>query len=162
MMIPNGLITHLVALYRALQNDCSVLNESGLLLHIKKYTIQPGSFDSDLPDCCFFQFYGDSAYGVSPYIISPYTGADALTPQQWAWNVAMGGTWILVEHGFSLVLQEWPYLNCFWKHKILGNMCGLLYHVAVLLTNAHACMVPNQTLEQYSCPPPSVEEYFHA
>src|SRR5882724_11391615 len=40
--------------------------------------------------------------------------------------------WILVEHGFGLVLQDWPYLNAFWMWgMVLGR---------VLLTNAHSCM----------------------
>ena len=64
----------------------------------------------------------------------------------------MGGVHILVEYGFDLGLQDWPYLHCVWKHKILGNTCGLMYQVAVLLTNTHICIKPNQTSQCYSCP----------
>ena len=81
VVTPDGLFTHLDGPYRAPQNDSGVLNESGLLVHIKN-TIQPGSNEGDLPSHHFYQLYGNSAYGVGPYIISPYAGTDALTPQQ--------------------------------------------------------------------------------
>jgi hypothetical protein len=162
VVTPDGLIAHLDGPYRAPQNDSGVLNGSGLLSHIEEHAIQPGLNEGDPPSRRFYQLYGDSAYGVSPYIISPYSGTDALTPEQRAWNAAMGGVLISVEHGFGLVLQDWPYLHCFWKHKILGNACGLMYRVAILLTNAHACIEPNQTSLRYSCPPPSVDDYFHS
>ena len=161
VVTPDGLFTHLDGPYRAPQNDSGVLNESGLLAHIEN-TIQPGSNEGDPPSHHFYQLYGDSAYGVGPYIISPYAGTDALTPQQQQWNTTMGGVYILVKHGFSLVLQDWAYLHCVWKNKILGNACGIMYWVAVLLTNACTYIKPNQTSQHYSCPPPSIDNYFHS
>jgi hypothetical protein len=95
-------------------------------------------------------------------MVSPYLGIGERMRKQTAWNTAMGGVCILVEHSFGLVVQDWPYLNVFWKHKIWGNACGLFYHFGVLLTNAHLCIVPNQTAMQYDCMPPTLEEYFHA
>lgn len=161
VVIPNGLIVHLEGPFQAPQNDSGVLNDSGILHNIEKYAIQPGSQEGDPLECRFFQLYSDSAYGVSPYLVSPYASADSLTPAQCEWNTAMGGIRISIEHGFGIIVQEWPFVNAHWKSKILGTPCGLFYWVAVLLSNAHACIEPNQTSVQYSCPPPSLEEYFH-
>ena len=74
----------------------------------------------------------------------------------------MGSVQISVKHAFGHMLQDWPYLNAWWKHQILGNAIGMLYTIGVLLTNAHGCLWPNLTLEQYGCLPPSLEQYFHS
>ena len=162
VVVPNGLLAHLEGPFRTLQNDSGVLKESNLLSNIEEYAIQLGSEPSDPPQDRWFQLYGDSAYSVSPFIVSPYHGRDTLTPEQCEWNKAMGRVRISVEHGFGLVLQDWPFLHVFWKMKIFGNACGTLYRVAVLLTNAHTCLVPNQTSTRYNCMPPTLEEYFHS
>ena len=73
-----------------------------------------------------------------------------------------GGVRISVEHAFGIMLQEWPFMCCSWKHQILGTACGLWYCVSVLLTNAHNCFVPNQTVLRYDCMPPSIQDYFHS
>lgn len=117
IVIPNGLIAHLAGPYRAPQNDAGVLKESKFLEHLEQYAIQPGSSEGDPPSDQYFQVYGDSAYGVSPFIMSPYV-TDVLIPEKSTWNIAMGGVQILVEHGFGIVLQDWPFLHTFWKHKI--------------------------------------------
>jgi len=122
--------------------------------------IQMGSDEGDPHEHWFFQIYGDSAYGVSPVMVSPYSGVGELTVAQWDWNAAMGQVWISVEHGFGLVFQDWPYLNASWK-QVWGTACGVWYQVGVLLTNAHSCLMPNQTAIWYGCMPPSLQEYFH-
>jgi nuclease HARBI1 len=161
LVAPNGLLVHLDGPYRAPQNDCGVLNLSKLLETVQEYAIQPGSQEADPPEQRYFQVYGDSAYGVSPVMVSPYSGVAPLMPEQRAWNQAMGGVRISVEHGFGLVLQDWPFLQAFWKQKVWGTACGIMYRVGVLLTNAHACVCPNQTSQRYDCAPPTLEEYFH-
>ena len=75
---------------------------------------------------------------------------------------AWGGVRISVEHAFGIMLQEWPFMRCSWKHQILGTACGLWYRVSVPLTNAHNCFVPNQTALRYDCMPPSIQDYFHS
>ena len=162
IVTPNGLIAHLSGPYRAPQNDRGVLRESGLVEYLEKYVIQPGSTPNDPPSRRFFQVYGDSAYGVSEVMIGPYQSVRGQSGDEAAWNTAMGGVRISVEHGFGLVLQDWPWLNCFWRQRIWGTACGVMYRVAVLLSNAHACLVPNQTSIRYGCEPPTLEEYFHA
>ncbi|KAF8591818.1 hypothetical protein K439DRAFT_1610921 [Ramaria rubella] len=159
--LPNSLISHLFGPFHAPQNDAGVLAESEPLTNMALHTIQPGLCAGDPPGQWFFQVYGNSAYSVSPHIISPFTRVGVLTPQEMAWNTAMGGVWISVEHVFGLVLQDWPYLNTFWKQKIFGKACGLFYRVVVILTNVHASLVPNQTVQRYNCMPPKLHEYFH-
>ena len=94
-------------------------------------------------------------------LVSPHTQVRELTAVECTWNMAMGGVCISVEHAFRIVLQEWTFLHCSWKHQILGMACGLWYQVSVLLTNAHNCFVPNQTAQCYGCMPPSIADYFH-
>ncbi|KAF8587963.1 hypothetical protein K439DRAFT_1658793 [Ramaria rubella] len=141
--LPNGLIGHLSGPFCAPQNNAGVLAER------------------DPPGWRFFQVYGDLAYSISPHIVSPFARVGILTLQETAWNMAMGGVRISVKHVFGLVLQDWPYLNTFWKQKIFRNACGLFYQVAVILTNVHACLVPNQTVQRYNCMLPKLHEYFH-
>jgi hypothetical protein len=161
VVIPNGLIAPLAGPFRAPQNDSSVLKESILFEKIEMHAVQPGSHPGDVLEDRWFQLYGDSAYGVSPFLVSPFAGVGERTADEHAWNTTMGRVCISVEHLFGVVIQEWPFLNTFWKQKVLGNACGLMYWVAVLLTNAQACMVPNQTAQCYGCAPPTLVEYFH-
>ena len=161
IVMPNGLLIHLDGPYHLPQNDVGILTESKLLITLEQCAIQPGSDEGDLLECCFFQIYGNSAYGLSPVMVSPFSWVGKLMVAQQEWNVAMGQVWISVEHGFGLDLKDWAYLNAFWKQKVWGTACGVWYWVGVLLTNAHSCLVPNQTAIRYGCMPPSLHQYFH-
>ncbi|KAF8577522.1 hypothetical protein K439DRAFT_1364606 [Ramaria rubella] len=161
VVIPNGLIGHLSGPFHTPQNDMGVLAESNLLEYLESHAIRPGSMQVDPLVHRYFQVYGDSAYGVSPVMVSPYSGIIPPTPEKHAWNMAMGGIQISVEHRFRLMLQDWLQLNCFWHQRICGTHCGVMYQVGVLLTNTQACLVPNQTVHHYGCEPPTLEEYFH-
>ena len=161
IVVPNGLIAHLSGPFHAPQNDHGVLNESNLLSQLESHAIQPGSQQNDPPERHYFQVYGDSAYGVSPVMIGPYLNAQPQSLEEGAWNMVMGGVRISVEHGFGMVLRDWPNLNCFWQQWVWGTMCGTMYCVSILLSNAHACLVQNQTSHRYNCLPPTLDEYFH-
>ena len=93
-------------------NDNMVLAESGLMDTMARYASSP----DDPPEWCFFQIYGDLVYGVSPHILCPYACVGDLSNDECIWNMAMGGVQISVEHAFRCVLQDWPYLNAWWKH----------------------------------------------
>ncbi|KAF8592318.1 hypothetical protein K439DRAFT_1643775 [Ramaria rubella] len=161
VVTPNGLMAHLCGPFHAPQNNVGVLGESRLLEMLEEKALQPGSQDGDLAHKQYFHVYGDSAYGVSPVMLSPFSGVGKRTLDEAAFNMAMGAVHISVEHSFGIILQDWPFINCFWKHRIWGTQCGTLFRVAVLLTNAHSCLVPNQTSQWYDCMPPSLAEYFH-
>jgi len=145
--VPNGIIAHLDSPYHTPQNDGGVLAESRLLKLMGEHVIQPGLAEGDPLERQYFQLYGDSVYGVSAVLMSPHAQVGQLTAVEHTWNTAMGGVCISVEHAFGIVLQEWTFLHCSWKHQILGTACGLWYRVAVLLTNAHNFFVPNQTAQ---------------
>ncbi|KAF8580993.1 hypothetical protein K439DRAFT_1648025 [Ramaria rubella] len=151
VVVPNGLIVHMARPYHAPQNDCGMLHMSQLLSKLQRHAIQPGSCEGDPLQDHYFQVYSDSAYGVSPVMISPFSGVGELTVEQHEWNTAMGAVCISVEHRLAVSQCQ----------KIYGNTCGLLYWVGVLLTNAHSCVVLNQTAIRYTCDPPLVEDYFH-
>ncbi|KIJ33674.1 hypothetical protein M422DRAFT_182937, partial [Sphaerobolus stellatus SS14] len=155
------IIAHLDGPYHALQNDMVVYAESELAEIMMEKAIQPGSLPTDPPERRYFQIYGDSAYEVSPTMLSPYQAIGELTAQQKAWNLAMGKVRISVEHGFGMVVQQWPLLRSSWKQKIWGTPFGTHYKVAVLLTNAKSCLRPNQTATHFDCMPPQLEMYLH-
>jgi len=67
-----------------------ILTESNLLTTLEQCAIQLGSDEGDPPEHCFFQIYGDLAYGVSPVIVSAYSGVGELTAAQWDWKAVMG------------------------------------------------------------------------
>ena len=90
LIVPNGLLSHLNGSYCAPQNDLGILTESSLLMTLEQWAIHLGSDQGDLPECCFFQIYGDLAYGVSPVTVSTYSGVGELTAANWDWNAAMG------------------------------------------------------------------------
>ena len=161
IVVPNRLISHLSGPFCGPQNNCKVLNKSNLLSHLESHAIQPGSLQNDPLECCFSQVYGDSAYGVSPVTIGPYLNTQPWLLEEGAWNMVMGGVRISVKHGFGMVLKDWPNLNCFWQQQVWCIMCGTMYHVGVLLSNAHACLVQNQISHHYNCLPPTLDEYFH-
>ena len=158
LVTPNGLLIHLNGPYHMPQNNLGVLTESSLLMTLEQCEIQPGSDEGDPPE---HWSYANSAYGVSPVMVGLFSGVGELTREQRDWNAAMVHVQISVEHGFRLVFQDWPYLNAFWKQKVWGTACGVWYQVGVLLTNVHACLVPNQTTIRYGCMPPSLQQYFH-
>ncbi|KIJ27089.1 hypothetical protein M422DRAFT_191457, partial [Sphaerobolus stellatus SS14] len=111
--IPNGLIGHLAGPFQAPQNDNGVYTESGIyekMINVKTMSLQ-------------WLLYGDSAYGLSPVILSPYASVSDPTPEELPWNKAIGKMRISVEHGFGLVIMDWPFLDCFWKQKIWGIHC---------------------------------------
>jgi hypothetical protein len=135
---------------------------SDMNTYMEQHAIWPRLQEGDLLEQQYFQLYGDSMYGVSPFMLSPYSEVGEQTAEECQWNAQMGGIRISVEHGFGLVLQDWPYLCTTWKHQILGNSCSLFYRVGVLLTNAHTCVSPNQTMLHYGCMPPFLDKYFHA
>ena len=66
---------------------------------------------------------------------------------------------IEVEHGFSLVTNNWQLLAARWKLCVFLSPIGWYYRIAVLLTNALACLWPNQVSQYFNCAPPSLKEY---
>ncbi|THV00463.1 hypothetical protein K435DRAFT_818320 [Dendrothele bispora CBS 962.96] len=159
LMLPNGLIGHLIGPFEGQRNDNLLLAESGLLEKCAQYAKRPGTTDETPAVDRYFQIYGDSAYAISPLILSPFTGERSNIEQKW--NNAMGAVRIEVEHGFGFVTKIWPFLNAGWKMELYRSPVGSYYRAGVILSNAVSCVCPNQTSLAFGCPPPTLTEYFH-
>lgn len=158
VMLPNGIFGHLYGPIEGRHNDMFALTESGLIdectLHAKLASTTENEESHPL------QLFGDPAYGLDTQIISPFPKRGRTNDQQ-EWNTQMSKARIEVEHGFSLVTRNWQFLQAEWKLRVFQSPVGRYYRVAVLLTNALACLQPNQVSRYFCCPPPSVENYFH-
>lgn len=156
VMLPNRLFGHLYGPIEGCHNDTFALDESGLaencLLHAK------------LPETSgeprYFRLFGDPAYGLNGQIICPFPKQGRTNDKQ-KWNTQMSKARIEVEHGFALVTNSWPFLKARWKHHIFQSPVGRYYRVGILLTNALACLHPNQVAQYFRCSPPFLEDYFH-
>ncbi|KAF7965647.1 hypothetical protein HWV62_42420 [Athelia sp. TMB] len=157
LCIPNGLIAHLFGPEEGRRNDNLLASKSEIFEKCREHAKQPLDPDAPTGDQ-YYHLFGDPAYGVSPVLLSPFADPDK---NEKAWNSIMSSVRISVEHSFDIVVNNWPFLNAYWKHKVYASPVGTYYRIAVLLTNAINCFHPNQTAQKYNCPPPTVEEYFH-
>ena len=166
IMLPNGLFGHLYGPIEGRHNDAFVLDESGIMDECIRHTKLPGGGDEAADEfdtsreVRYFQLFGDPAYGLNEQIISPYPKAGR-TDEQQKWNTQMSKVRIEVEHGFAVVTNNWKFLQARWKLRLFQSPIGSYYRVAVLLTNALACIQPNQVAKFFNCHPPSLEDYFH-
>ena len=169
IMLPNGLFGHLYGPIEGRHNDIFAVAESGLVdecaLHVKlPNTVENGGGtgrgEEAHTESHTLQLFGDPAYGLDMQIISPFPKL-GLTDDQQEWNTRMSKVQIEVEHGFALVANSWRFLQAEWKHRLFQSPGGRYYRVAVLLTNALACLPPNQVSQYFHCSPPSLKNYFH-
>jgi hypothetical protein len=151
--LPNGLIGHLFGPQEGRRNDNALAAISEIFEKALEHAIRPGTDENTPIAERHFQIFGDPAYGVSPVILSPFAGAGDRTAEEKEWNNIMSKARISVEHAFGLVLQEWPFIRAYWKHRLYASPLGRYYRVAVLLTNARSCFHPNQTAQHFACPP---------
>ncbi len=161
VMIPSGMLAHLFGPWEGRNTDPFLLEESGLLDDCAKYAVHVDADDGTPVEHRYFQLYGDPAYGLSPFLISPYSGPGQRSATEQTFNTQMSSVRMEVEHGFGVVLNTWPFLRAFWKHRVYLSPVGRYYRVAVLLTNARNCLHPNQVSLHFNCPPPELAEYFH-
>lgn len=160
--IPNGMIAHLFGPWEGRNADPFLLTESRLIEKCAEYANRENT-DETMPweDRCY-QLFGDPAYGLSSHLVSPFSGAGVRSETENAWNTRMASVRIKVEHTFGGVVNNWPFLNAFWKQRVYSSPVGRYYRVAVLLTNALNCFRPNQVALSFDCPPPTLDEYFHS
>ncbi|KAJ7764155.1 hypothetical protein DFH07DRAFT_724250, partial [Mycena maculata] len=143
------LIGHLWGGTEGRRNDNHLLAVSEILDLCRMHATRPGTNANTPAHERYFQLFGDPAYGLKR------------TEEEAEWNAAMAAVRIEVEHGFGGILALWPFANAWWKHKVWSSPVSRYYRVAVLLTNAHNCIRPNQTAQYFECEPPTLEEYFH-
>ena len=157
VVLPNGMFGHLFGPIGGCHNDGWLLQESGILDWCQEHACTSAGNGNQK----VLQLFGDPAYGVSEQILSPFSGIGQQTPEEQEWNKAMSKVRIEIEHTFGILMNMWPVVNAWWKHKIFWTQPGTLYRVAVLLTNAHNCVCPDQISRAFHLDPPLLEEYFH-
>ena len=119
-MLPNGLFGHLFGPHKGHRNDSFMLNESRIIGTCAEHAIRKGT-NKNTPDKeCFFQLFGDLVYSVSAHIQSPFGGER--TEEQRHWNLLMSQARIVVENGFAIVSNHWPYLNASWKMQLGSSL----------------------------------------
>ena len=161
IMLPNGMFGHLFGPHEGRRNDAFMLTESGILDSCVEFAVREGT-NTDTPDEeRYFQLFGDPAYGVSAQIQSPFAGVGDRTEEERQWNAMMSQARIVVEHGFGIVANTWPFLNAGWKMHLGASPVGRYYRAGVLLTNGLSCLRPNQVSTYFDCEPPTLAEYFH-
>lgn len=155
LVIPSGLIAHLHGPEEGRRNDNYLLKSSDLLSRSRAHAYVEETDGSKRQ----FQVYGDLAYGFSTLLQSPFAGN--LSQREQDFNSMMARIWIKVEHGFGLVVNNWPFLHMTYKHELLLSPVGRYYCMGVLLTNALNCLHPNEISQAFDFPPPSLKTYFH-
>ncbi|KZV71349.1 hypothetical protein PENSPDRAFT_577890 [Peniophora sp. CONT] len=159
IVIPNGLIAFLFGPEAGRRNDLHLLDISGIaeLCYDYCFTMSPDGTRR------YFQLYGDGAYGDSEVLLSPFVAdGENLAPEEQWFNAEMSDMRVAVEHGYGIVVNNWPFLNCTSKHRLFLSPVASYYRVAVLLTNIQNCLYPNQVSQKFDLMPPTVEEYLHA
>jgi hypothetical protein len=73
----------------------------------------------------------------------------------------MSETRIVVEHGFGIIANTWPFLNAGWKMELGASPVGWYYRAGVILANGLNCIRPNQISQYFECEPPELADYFH-
>ena len=165
IMLPNGPFGHLYGPIKGRHNNAFALEESGLMDECALHAKLPGGGGRDKvinevntsDKFHYLQLIGDPAYGLNKHIISPYL-KPGWTNNKQIWNTQMSKVRIEVEHGFALVVNNWKFLQAKWKLRVFQSPIGRYYRVAVLLTNALACIQPNQVAQFFNCSPPSLED----
>ena len=132
-----------------LRNDRRLWVDSGLDEKLGQLPWQ-----GDLP----YVVYADLGYSLSERLWVPFTGA-RVTPEMTAANLAMSRVRVSIEWLFGIFGNHFSFIDFFRTQRILQSPVGLVYRVAVLLTNLHNCMYPNQIAQRFNLAPPSAREY---
>jgi hypothetical protein len=156
IMVPNGMIAHLFGPEEGRRNDNHLLADSGLLERCEQHCF----IEHDDGSRQYLHIYGDAAYGDRGTLLCPFA-TDPMSSEEENFNAEMSHVRIEVEHGYALVVNNWPFLNSTTRHRLFLSPVGAYYRVAVLLTNLLNCLHPNQVSLAFNVLPPTLEEYLH-
>ncbi|ETI30432.1 hypothetical protein F443_22444 [Phytophthora nicotianae P1569] len=146
---PDGMIAHLFGPIEGRLHDLTLLEASGLESTIQNDQRFHG-----------YLLYGDPAYGQTDVFASPFDRVGA-TREESVVNASMSRVRITVEWGFGQVINEWALLDFKRKMNIGGVPVGMLYEVAVCLTNCLTISRGQNVISSYfDVAPPSFDEYF--
>jgi hypothetical protein len=102
-------------------------------------------------------FFGDSAFPEQEHLLRMYR--EPMTEEKRYVNKVMSGTRISVEWGFGIVDGKWKRLLWEDNNRIRCTRPGMMYLLAVFLTNVHNCMEPNEIRKAFDGKCPSAAEY---
>ena len=146
---PSGVIAHLFGPIEATRHDCYLLNKSGLLDQLERFSRNT----KGEPMC----IYGDKGYPNREFFQAPFKGR--LTEEQDEYNTRMSRCRVGVEWSFKEITSYFKFID-FKKNQKLGlQAVGLQYRACALLQNMRTCLYGSQSSEFFDFPPPALEEY---
>ncbi len=74
----------------------------------------------------------------------------------------MNGVRVEVEHAFGIMCQRFAFLNYEQGLHARGSPIAKYIAAGAVLSNAHACLYPNQTSRRFGVAPPHLEVYLRA
>lgn len=147
-MLPNGIIANWFGPINGRRHDSYVLAKSkllsGLELKFRIFSRPP-------------HIYTDAGYPLKRLLIVPFKGM--LNRRQKIVNKRMGKLRVVVEWGFSKLVQLFPFLDYKKNMKVYKQDVGDYFKVGVILTNCHTCLYSSQVCSYFECDPPSLQEY---
>lgn len=144
---PDGMIPHLNGPHPGYIHDANVFARSQIMALLERI----------LSPLSLLLLYGDPAYPRLGRLIVGYRGH--ITPDQEEWNRRVNAARVSVEWGFGKVIAIWAALDFKKNQKIFLQRVGMMYPVAVLLTNIHTILYGSQTGTYFNVAPPSLDAY---
>jgi nuclease HARBI1 len=106
-------------------------------------------------------FLGDSGYTEKGILVIPFSKGQARAhPEKAEFNKIMSSCRIAVEWFFGVAENLWSYIGHQELHTILKRDVVSWFKAAILLTNIHNILYPNQISQYFDVDPPTLEEYF--
>ncbi|KIO28419.1 hypothetical protein M407DRAFT_182246 [Tulasnella calospora MUT 4182] len=152
VITPDGLHAHVFGPVEGRRHDETLYKESGLAAILDEHSWDPEGNP--------LAVYGDPAYGIGRHLLSPFKGA-SLSDEEQAFNAQMSKVREAVEWGFGDAVHQFAFLDFSKNLKVLLQPVGLLYSVALLLSNAHTILHQPQISQYFICQPPTLQEYFN-
>lgn len=106
--------------------------------------------------------YGDQAYTGSIATMGAFRrGRNEQLTEDQAWmNMVMSKKLMAVEHDSAHVQRYFRLPSYHLQNRIGSQPVAATYFVACLMANCRTCFRGNQISEYFSCPAPTLEEYF--
>jgi hypothetical protein len=117
---------------------------------------------AEIPALAGYYIYGDKGYRSRGCLLAPFLGIN-LTQEESDMNTRLGSVRVSVEWYFAIVANLWQACTFRHRQRIYLSACGPQFRVAILLTNARACIDGhNQIASVFGLTPPPLETYFCA
>ena len=148
VVTPDGLIVSCMGPFVGSKNDLNMLDETELERTLEPLVKQPGRT---------LLLYGDLIYKGHPLVMSGFQAASNVGEIEY--NKFMSGLRVYIETAFGQVTKLWSGNDLKRVQKTGLSPTAAYYLSAVLLTNVHTCMHPEDVNVPWLLQPPTVEEY---